>query len=86
MNIEDDRALAEFVNTIMKELDDLRRRVEQLEREDVKITRFNTFIELPEYVASAIPSTPDPGFARIYAKTDGIVYKKNDSGTESALG
>lgn len=86
MSTEDDRSLSEFVNTIMKEMDDLRRRIEQLEREDVKITRFTSYIEIPEYATNDIPATPSPGFARIYVKTDGVVYKKNDSGSEAALG
>lgn len=34
----------------------------------------------------AAPSTPDSGFYAIYAKTDGILYGKNDGGTETALG
>lgn len=34
---------------------------------------------------SGAPSTPDSGFIRIYGKTDGKIYGKNDSGTEHDL-
>lgn len=31
------------------------------------------------------PSTPSTGLVVIYAKSDGIVYAKDDAGTEAAL-
>jgi hypothetical protein len=34
---------------------------------------------------AAAPGTPGSGFGVIYVKTDGILYFKNDSGTETAL-
>lgn len=34
----------------------------------------------------AAPSTPSSGRVVLYAKTDGLVYAKNDAGSESALG
>jgi hypothetical protein len=34
---------------------------------------------------SNAPSTPGSGFVRVYGKTDGKVYAKNDSGTEFDL-
>ena len=40
------------------------------------------FVEFPEVSA---PSTPSSGFLRAYAKSDGILYQKNDAGTETAL-
>jgi len=40
------------------------------------------FVELPEVSA---PSTPASGFLRLYAKSDGKAYQKNDAGTETDL-
>jgi len=40
------------------------------------------FIEVPEISA---PSTPASGFLRLYAKSDGKTYQKNDAGTETDL-
>lgn len=40
------------------------------------------FIELPEVAA---PSTPASGFLRVYAKSDGKAYQKDDAGTETDL-
>lgn len=34
----------------------------------------------------AAPSTPASGYVAIYPKTDGVVYSKDDAGTETALG
>lgn len=34
---------------------------------------------------SAAPSTPASGYFTVYAKTDGVLYGKNDAGTETAL-
>lgn len=42
----------------------------------------NGYVELAEISA---PGTPDAGFGRIYPKTDGKLYFKNDAGTESDL-
>jgi hypothetical protein len=33
----------------------------------------------------AAPSTPATGYVAVYAKTDGLVYSKDDAGTESLL-
>ncbi len=38
-----------------------------------------------EYAESAAPSTPASGFVRIYAKSDGNFYQKDDAGTETSL-
>lgn len=38
---------------------------------------------LPE---TSAPSTPPSGYGYLYVKTDGILYFKNDAGTETALG
>lgn len=40
------------------------------------------FIEVPEISA---PSSPASGFLRLYAKSDGKAYQKNDAGTETDL-
>lgn len=40
------------------------------------------YIELAEIAA---PSTPASGFLRLYAKSDGKAYQKNDAGTETDL-
>lgn len=40
------------------------------------------FLEVTE--ASA-PATPDSGYGRVYTKTDGYLYHKNDDGTETNL-
>ena len=40
------------------------------------------FVEIPEISA---PSTPSSGFLRLYAKSDGKAYQKNDAGTETDL-
>lgn len=40
------------------------------------------FVELPEISA---PSTPASGFLRLYAKSDGKAYQKDDAGTETDL-
>lgn len=40
------------------------------------------FLEVTE--ASA-PATPDSGYGRVYTKTDGYLYHKNDGGTETNL-
>lgn len=40
------------------------------------------FIQLPEVSA---PSTPSSGFLRLYVKSDGKPYAKNDAGTETDL-
>jgi len=42
-----------------------------------------TFVRVKEVAA---PSTPGSGYYSIYAKTDGILYGKNDAGTEVELG
>lgn len=38
-----------------------------------------------EFIEAAAPGTPDTGVVRIYAKTDGRMYQKDDTGTENAL-
>lgn len=43
----------------------------------------STKLTIPEISA---PGTPGSGYYAIYAKTDGILYGKNDGGTEVALG
>lgn len=40
------------------------------------------FIQLPEIAA---PSTPSSGFLRLYVKSDGKAYQKDDAGTETDL-
>lgn len=46
----------------------------------------NTFgVSALKVAESAAPSTPASGFLSIYAKTDGVLYAKDDAGTESAL-
>ncbi len=40
-------------------------------------------LDLDEHSSS--PSTPESGRVRLYAKADGVLYRKNDSGTETAL-
>jgi len=44
-------------------------------------------IDLPhlEFAEAAAPSTPASGIVRIYAKSDGFLYGKDDAGTETAL-
>ena len=44
-------------------------------------------LDLPylEYAEAAAPGTPASGIVRIYAKTDGKLYSKDDAGAE-ALG
>ena len=44
-------------------------------------------IDIPhlEFAEAAAPATPASGIVRIYAKTDGILYQKDDAGTETAL-
>ena len=34
----------------------------------------------------AVPGTPSPNTVTIYAKVDGLVYSKADTGVETALG
>jgi hypothetical protein len=41
------------------------------------------YVDLPE---GAAPSTPASGFVRVYAKSDGSTYQKDDAGNESGLG
>jgi hypothetical protein len=38
-----------------------------------------------EFAEAAAPGTPAAGIVRIYAKTDGSLYQKDDAGAESAL-
>lgn len=47
------------------------------------VARFGDTLEIGELATP--PSTPPAGFARIYAKSDGRVYSKNDAGVESDL-
>lgn len=44
-------------------------------------------IDLPhlEFAEAAAPGTPASGIVRIYAKTDGNLYQKDDAGTETSL-
>lgn len=44
---------------------------------------FGVFIVLSEQASS--PSTPASGYGIVYCKTDGNLYFKNDSGTETQL-
>lgn len=39
-----------------------------------------------QYAEGAAPETPAAGIVRIYAKTDGMLYVKNDAGVETPLG
>lgn len=45
-------------------------------------------IDIPylEFAEAAAPGTPAAGIVRQYAKTDGLLYQKDDAGTETALG
>jgi hypothetical protein len=45
--------------------------------------RFEGALKIKEMTA---PGTPPTGFTYVYIKTDGIIYTKNDSGVETALG
>lgn len=42
-------------------------------------------IEAVRMKESAAPDTPASGYGKIYAKTDGVLYWKNDAGTETDL-
>lgn len=44
-------------------------------------------IDIPylEFAEAAAPGTPASGIVRIYAKTDGSLYQKDDAGTETGL-
>lgn len=44
-------------------------------------------IDIPylEFAEAAAPGTPAAGVVRVYAKTDGSLYQKDDAGTETAL-
>ena len=44
-------------------------------------------IDIPylEFAEAAAPSTPASGIVRIYAKTDGSLYQRDDAGTETGL-
>ncbi|MBK9258159.1 MAG: hypothetical protein IPM42_22190 [Saprospiraceae bacterium] len=46
------------------------------------VTIFGNYIETAEISA---PSTPASGYGRLYEKTDGLIYFKNDAGTEFDL-
>lgn len=39
-----------------------------------------------DYTEAAAPATPSAGKVRLYAKTDGSLYQKDDAGTETGLG
>ena len=41
---------------------------------------------LVEFAEAAAPATPASGQVRIYAKANGLMYSKDDAGTETALG
>lgn len=41
---------------------------------------------LLQFEEGAAPATPASGVVEIYAKTDGLLYSKDDAGTETALG
>jgi hypothetical protein len=43
-------------------------------------------VPLLQFAEAAAPSTPASGLVRIYAKADGLLYSKDDAGTETALG
>ncbi len=38
------------------------------------------------FAESAAPATPSTGKVTLYAKTDGLLYSKDDAGTETAIG
>ena len=42
--------------------------------------------ELLQFSKATAPSTPTSGIVRIYAKTDGLIYSKDDTGVETCLG
>jgi hypothetical protein len=44
-------------------------------------------IDIPhlEFAEAAAPSTPASGIVRIYAKSDGLLYSKDDAGSESPV-
>jgi hypothetical protein len=44
-------------------------------------------VDLPylEYAEAAAPGTPASGIVRIYAKSDGLLYSKDDAGTETLV-
>jgi hypothetical protein len=44
-------------------------------------------IDIPylEFGEAAAPGTPAAGIVRIYTKTDGVMYQKDDAGTETSL-
>jgi hypothetical protein len=44
-------------------------------------------IDIPhlEFAEAAAPSTPASGIVRLYAKTDGSLYSKDDAGTETVV-
>jgi hypothetical protein len=44
-------------------------------------------IDIPhlEFAEAAAPGTPASGIVRIYAKTDGLLYSKDDAGTETVV-
>ena len=44
--------------------------------------RFQTFHEMREVAA---PATPATGYVRVYAKSDGLVYSKDDAGVETVV-
>lgn len=39
-------------------------------------------LQLPKQVA---PGTPSSGFVEVYAKSDGLIYGKDDAGVETQL-
>lgn len=39
-----------------------------------------------DFPEGAAPATPDTGYVRLYAKTDNLLYSKDDAGVETALG
>lgn len=39
-----------------------------------------------DFPEGAAPATPDSSYVRLYAKTDGLLYSKDDAGTEAPLG
>jgi hypothetical protein len=45
-------------------------------------------IDIPylEFAEAAAPSTPASGIVRTYAKADGLMYQKDDAGTETQMG
>lgn len=38
-----------------------------------------------DFTEDAAPATPSTGKVTVYAKTDGLVYSKDDTGTEKAM-